>query len=154
MNKVMKIRVMKVSKKTSFLCLLSQTQKNCFPCVNLYVVTITTPSPRTKSLNKMIGLFKHVFLYIIRKMCTALLYKNSKKNLYLSWDLFSKEGPNFYERKAVYVSESDLHSLILRSKLPAAKAFKKWVTSEVRPSIRMTSSYELQILKNEMILKY
>ena len=87
-------------------------------------------------------------------MCTALLYKNSKKNLYLSWDLFSKEGPNFYERKAVYVSESDLHSLILRSKLPAAKAFKKWVTSEVRPSIRKTSSYELQILKNEMIFKY
>ena len=39
------------------------------------------------------------------------------------------------------ITESGLYSLILRSKKPEAKAFKKWVTSEVIPSIRKTGSY-------------
>ena len=40
-----------------------------------------------------------------------------------------------------YVNESGLYALIFGSKLPAAKAFKKWVTSEVLPSIRKTGQY-------------
>ena len=39
------------------------------------------------------------------------------------------------------INESGLYSLILSSKLPAAKKFKRWVTSEVLPSIRKTGSY-------------
>ncbi len=39
------------------------------------------------------------------------------------------------------INESGLYSLILRSRKPEAKAFKKWVTSEVLPSIRKTGSY-------------
>lgn len=39
------------------------------------------------------------------------------------------------------VSESGLYSLILRSRKPEAKKFKKWVTSEVLPAIRKTGSY-------------
>ncbi len=39
------------------------------------------------------------------------------------------------------VSESGLYSLILRSRKPEAKAFKKWVTSEVLPAIRTTGAY-------------
>lgn len=39
------------------------------------------------------------------------------------------------------INESGLYSLILTSRKPAAKAFKKWVTSEVLPSIRKTGSY-------------
>ena len=38
----------------------------------------------------------------------------------------------------VIINESGLYSLILSSKLPQAKAFKRWVTSEVLPSIRRT----------------
>jgi len=41
------------------------------------------------------------------------------------------------------ISESGLFSLILRSRRPEAKAFKKWVTSEVLPSIRRTGSYQV-----------
>ena len=37
-------------------------------------------------------------------------------------------GPNYHEGKAVYISESGLYILVLRSKLRAAKSFKKWVT--------------------------
>lgn len=39
------------------------------------------------------------------------------------------------------INESGLYSLILSSKLPAAKRFKRWVTSEVLPAIRRTGGY-------------
>ena len=39
------------------------------------------------------------------------------------------------------INESGLYSLILSSKLPSAKQFKRWVTSEVLPSIRKTGGY-------------
>lgn len=39
------------------------------------------------------------------------------------------------------INESGLYSLILSSKLPQAKSFKRWITSEVLPSIRATGSY-------------
>lgn len=41
------------------------------------------------------------------------------------------------------INESGLYSLILSSKLPTAKKFKRWVTSEVLPAIRKTGKYEL-----------
>lgn len=40
------------------------------------------------------------------------------------------------------INESGLYSLILTSRKPAAKRFKKWVTSEVLPSIRKTGAYD------------
>jgi prophage antirepressor-like protein len=46
-----------------------------------------------------------------------------------------------YKSKAVIINESGLYSLILSSKLPGAKQFKRWVTSEVIPSIRKTGKY-------------
>lgn len=39
-------------------------------------------------------------------------------------------------RNVAAINESGLYSLILRSRKPEAKAFKKWITSEVLPSIR------------------
>ncbi len=46
-------------------------------------------------------------------------------------------------REMTIINESGLYSLILSSKLPQAKQFKRWVTSEVLPSIRKTGSYEM-----------
>ena len=43
--------------------------------------------------------------------------------------------------KALIINESGLYSLILSSKLPKAREFKRWVTSEVLPSIRKTGGY-------------
>lgn len=40
------------------------------------------------------------------------------------------------------INESGLYSLILSSKMPKAKAFKHWVTSEVLPAIHKTGAYE------------
>ena len=45
------------------------------------------------------------------------------------------------EQKPVLINESGLYSLILSSKLPNAKKFKRWVTSEVLPEIRKNGSY-------------
>ena len=46
-----------------------------------------------------------------------------------------------YETRATIINESGLYSLILSSKLPSAKAFKRWITHEVIPSIRKTGGY-------------
>lgn len=43
-----------------------------------------------------------------------------------------------------FINESGLYSLIMSSKKPEAKTFKRWVTSEVLPSIRKTGSYNTQ----------
>ena len=49
--------------------------------------------------------------------------------------------PSRGTQTATIINESGLYSLILSSKLPKAKQFKRWVTSEVLPSIRKTGSY-------------
>ncbi len=54
--------------------------------------------------------------------------------------LIQGSGSN-YKSKTIIINESGLYSLILSSKLPKAKEFKRWVTSEVLPSIRKTGGY-------------
>ena len=63
-------------------------------------------------------------------------------------DLTKKEGvPKWYTVKVdpqtIFINESGLYSLILSSKLPSAKQFKKWITTEVLPSIRKSGEYKL-----------
>ena len=47
------------------------------------------------------------------------------------------------KRNMILINESGLYSLILSSKLPTAKKFKRWVTSEVLPAIRKTGRYQV-----------
>lgn len=47
------------------------------------------------------------------------------------------------KQKMVIINESGLYSLVLSSKLPSAREFKRWVTSDVLPSIRRTGGYAL-----------
>lgn len=51
-----------------------------------------------------------------------------------------------YKSKATIINESGLYSLIFSSKLESAKRFKRWVTSEVLPSIRKTGGYQTKPL--------
>ena len=51
------------------------------------------------------------------------------------------ESGSKYKSKTTFINESGLYALILSSKLPQAKDFKRWVTSEVLPQIRMTGGY-------------
>ena len=57
--------------------------------------------------------------------------------------LNSKTLSSLGQRGGWLINESGLYSLVLSSKLPAAKAFKRWVTSEVLPSIRRHGLYAI-----------
>lgn len=52
-----------------------------------------------------------------------------------------QNAPELGQRGSWLINESGLYSLILSSKLPNAKKFKRWVTSEVLPTLRKTGSY-------------
>lgn len=59
-------------------------------------------------------------------------------------------------RKMTVINESGLYSLIMSSKLPNAKKFKRWVTSEVLPSIRKYGGYiagQEQMTDEELMAK-
>lgn len=51
------------------------------------------------------------------------------------------QGPLGGTQKTIIINESGLYSLVLSSKLPQAKEFKRWVTAEVLPQIRQTGGY-------------
>ena len=59
-------------------------------------------------------------------------------------------------RGLTVINESGMYSLILSSKLPSAKRFKHWITSEVLPSIRKTGGYGAgtlnEVIDNQRIL--
>lgn len=57
------------------------------------------------------------------------------------------------KNEVMFINESGLYSLILSSKLPDAKKFKRWVTSEVLPTIRKTGSYSLPKVKNAVAVQ-
>lgn len=54
--------------------------------------------------------------------------------------------------KANFVTESGLYAVILRSDKPNAKKFRRWITSEVIPSIRKTGEYKVKALSPQLQL--
>ena len=84
--------------------------------------------------------------YLVGKDVTeALGYKNSRKALKDHVDNEDKGVTKCYtlggNQNLTVINESGIFSLILSSKLPTAKKFKHWVTSEVLPSIRKHGAY-------------
>lgn len=55
-------------------------------------------------------------------------------------------------RGMTIINESGLYSLVLSSKLPTAKKFKRWVTSEVLPAIRKTGGYHIEELTGRELM--
>ena len=92
--------------------------------------------------------FNHEGIWFVAKdVATALGYAKPENAVAMHVDaedktttLIQGTGSN-YQSKAILINESGLYSLILSSKLPKAKEFKRWVTSEVLPEIRKTGSY-------------
>lgn len=64
----------------------------------------------------------------------------------------SQNGNLVTKSKTTLINESGLYSLILSSKLPSAKEFKHWITSEVLPQIRKTGKYAPKPLSREELL--
>ena len=87
--------------------------------------------------------------FVGKDICDVLNYNNSKDALARHVDAEDKEIlrsgnttlENIPNRGLTIINESGLYSLIIRSKLPEAKKFKRWVTSEVLPSIRKHGAY-------------
>lgn len=84
--------------------------------------------------------------FVGKDVAIALGYKDTVNALKTHVDEDDSMGwqittPSRGKQTVRVINESGLYSLILSSKLPRAKEFKHWVTSEVLPSIRKTGSY-------------
>ena len=83
--------------------------------------------------------------FVGKDMAEALGYKNAPDAISKHVDdedkLESRIAISGQRRNVIFINESGLYSLVLSSKLPQAKAFKRWVTSEVLPQIRKTGGY-------------
>lgn len=83
--------------------------------------------------------------FVGKDVAEALGYKNSKNAVPTHVDeedkLSTKIEYTGQKRNVTVINESGLYSLILSSKLPNAKKFKRWVTSEVLPTLRKTGPY-------------
>lgn len=82
--------------------------------------------------------------FVAKDVCDVLEIKESHRSVSLLDD--DEKGRHIMttpsgDQEMVTINESGLYSLILRSRKPEAKAFKKWVTSEVLPAIRKSGSY-------------
>lgn len=85
--------------------------------------------------------------FVGKDVATALGYSNPSNAVVTHVDdedkttySFQVSGSN-YKSKATLINESGLYSLVLSSKLPTAKKFKHWITSEVLPAIRKHGAY-------------
>lgn len=84
--------------------------------------------------------------FIGKDVAEILGYSNTKDAIAKHVDDEDKLGSQIatsgQNRNMTIINESGLYSLILSSKMPKAKEFKRWVTSEVIPAIRKTGKYE------------
>ena len=85
--------------------------------------------------------------FVLNDVCKILELENSR-NVTARLDNDEKDYVHIMdaigrERETTIINESGLYSLIIRSRKSEAKHFKKWVTSEVLPSIRKTGGYLL-----------
>ncbi|PGV06809.1 DNA-binding protein [Bacillus cereus] len=83
--------------------------------------------------------------FVAKDVADVLGYNNTSKAIQMHVDEDEKADLPIWDgrqnRNQKVINESGLYSLILSSKLPSAKKFKKWVTSEVLPSIRKHGAY-------------
>lgn len=83
--------------------------------------------------------------FIGKEVAEKLGYSNTQKSIRDHVDNEDKLAERIVlsgqHRETILINESGLYSLILKSKLPLAKQFKRWVTSEVLPSIRKHGAY-------------
>jgi len=87
--------------------------------------------------------------FVLNDVCKILELENPR-NITARLDEDEKDAVHIVDtigrsQEMTIINESGLYSLILRSRKPEAKRFKKWVTSEVLPSIRKTGGYMVSI---------
>lgn len=87
--------------------------------------------------------------FVAKDITNILGYQNSSKAIGDHVDIDDKLNnetlSSLGQRGGWLINESGLYSLILSSKLPSAKQFKRWVTSDVLPSLRKYGTYSMDI---------
>lgn len=94
--------------------------------------------------------------FVAKDVCECLELTDVSKTISLLDD--DEKGTNSIrtpggEQQMLVVSEPGLYSLILRSRKPEAKAFKRWVTHEILPSIRKTGHYGAPETEDEILAR-
>lgn len=100
-----------------------------------------------RTINKEDGMW-----WVLKDICTILELDNSRMVFNRLDD--DEKGVSQIDtlggkQQMQVISESGLYAVILRSDKPEAKPFRKWVTSEVLPSIRKTGKYEIASTSNQ-----
>lgn len=94
--------------------------------------------------------------FVGKDIAVALGYKDTVNAIKAHVDDEDKAGwqitTQFGTKETTVISESGLYALVLSSKLPTAKKFKRWVTSEVLPSIRKHGAYMTPETLEKMVL--
>ena len=98
--------------------------------------------------------------FVGKDVAEALGYTNPRKALIDHVDDEDKEVTKCYtpggDQDMTIINESGLYSLVLSSKLPTAKQFKRWITSEVIPAIRKNGGYiagQKELTPDELMAK-
>lgn len=95
--------------------------------------------------------------FVGKDVAAALGYTDPNKAIVMHVDeedkLNDKTASSLGQRGGWLINESGLYSLVLSSKLPTAKQFKRWITSEVIPSIRKHGAYMTPDKLEEVLLK-
>ena len=91
--------------------------------------------------------------FIGNDVATALGYSNPQKAIRDHVDVEDKGVNESFtpggKQQITVINESGVYSLVFSSRLPTAKAFKRWVTSEILPAIRKTGRYEMPLTPEE-----
>lgn len=89
--------------------------------------------------------------FVGKDVADNLGYQNGSRDINRHVDEDDKQKMMLFDgnqkKETIIINESGLYALILGSKLPSAKRFQHWVTSEVLPSIRKTGAYVQQEVK-------
>ena len=91
--------------------------------------------------------------FVGKDVAEVLGYKNGSRDVNRHVDEEDRRKNMVFDgnqnKETIIINESGLYSLILGSKLPSAKRFKRWVTSEVLPAFRKTGMYATEQLLDD-----
>lgn len=92
-------------------------------------------------------------MFVGKDVCDILEYQNGSRDINRHVDEDDRQKIMLFdgtkENETIVINESGLYSLIFSSRMPNAKKFKRWVTSEVIPSIRKNGYYDMRESKTD-----
>ena len=83
--------------------------------------------------------------FVGKDIADIIEYRNGSRDINRHIDEEDRRKSMIFDgnqnKETIIINESGLYSLILSSKLPNAKKFKRWITTDILPTIRKTGGY-------------